>query len=73
MSGGGRYDELIGRFRGQSLPTTGISLGIERLVDLMDMLDLYPAEVNDTVVQALVTVFSDDLQADSLKVGDGLA
>ncbi len=66
VQGGGRYDELIGRFRGQSLPTTGISLGIERLVDLMDMLGLYPSSVNETVVQALVTVFNDDLQAESL-------
>lgn len=68
VQGGGRYDELIGRFRGQSLPTTGISLGIERLVDLMEMLDLYPASISGTVVQALVTVFNDDLQAESLRV-----
>ncbi|NDJ85106.1 MAG: histidine--tRNA ligase [Chloroflexi bacterium] len=68
VQGGGRYDELIGRFRGQSLPTTGISLGIERIIDLMDMLNLYPATVRSTVVEALVTVFSDDLQLETLKL-----
>lgn len=68
VQGGGRYDELIGRFRGQSLPTTGISLGIERIIGLLDLLDLYPASVNATVVQALVTVFSDELQIDALKM-----
>jgi histidyl-tRNA synthetase len=68
VQGGGRYDELIGRFRGQSLPTTGISLGIERLIDLMDMLNLYPESITSTVVQALVTVFNDELQNDSLKL-----
>lgn len=68
VQGGGRYDELIGRFRGQSLPTTGISLGIERIVDLMDMLDLYPPEISGTVVQSLVTVFDDDLQTESLRI-----
>jgi histidyl-tRNA synthetase len=72
VQGGGRYDQLIGRFRGQSLPTTGISLGIERLVDLMDMLDLYPAAVNDTVVEALVTVFSDDTQTATLQLATEL-
>ncbi len=57
VSGGGRYDDLIGIFRKESLPTTGVSLGIERLIDLMDVLDLYPAGISGTVVQALVTVF----------------
>lgn len=68
VQGGGRYDQLIGRFRGQSLPTTGISLGIERLVDLMDMLNLYPSSVTGTVVQALVAVFSDALQNEALRL-----
>jgi histidyl-tRNA synthetase len=31
ISGGGRYDRLIGLFRKESLPTTGGSLGIERI------------------------------------------
>ncbi len=57
ISGGGRYDQLIGMFRGESLPTTGTSLGIERIIDLMDLLNLYPANLGGTVVQALVTVF----------------
>ncbi len=33
--GGGRYDHLIERFGGQSTPATGISLGIDRLVDVL--------------------------------------
>lgn len=57
ISGGGRYDGLIGLFRKESLPTTGVSLGIERIIDLMDLFDLYPAHLTGTVVEALVTVF----------------
>jgi histidyl-tRNA synthetase len=60
VSGGGRYDDLIGLFRKESLPTTGISFGIERIIDVMDDLKLYPAEIGGTVVQVLVTVFGDD-------------
>ncbi|MFW5709295.1 MAG: histidine--tRNA ligase [Chloroflexota bacterium] len=60
ISGGGRYDELIGMFRKESLPTTGTSLGIERIIDLMDEFDLYPDTIGGTVVSVLVTVFSDD-------------
>lgn len=33
--GGGRYDHLIERFGGQPTPATGISLGIDRLVDVL--------------------------------------
>lgn len=63
VTGGGRYDDLVGLFRGESLPTTGTSLGIERIIDLMDILSLYPAHIGGTVVQVLVTVFGDDTRA----------
>jgi len=60
ISGGGRYDELVGIFRKQSLPTTGVSLGIERIITIMDEKNMYPASVGGTVVQVLVTVFNED-------------
>jgi histidyl-tRNA synthetase len=68
VSGGGRYDELIGLFRKESIPTVGMSLGIERLIDLLDKRKQYPANMARTVVQTLVTVFNAETHADSLKV-----
>lgn len=65
VTGGGRYDDLVGLFRRESLPTTGTSLGIERIIDLMDLINLYPPSIGGTVVQVLVTVFSKDTQAQS--------
>jgi len=59
-------------FRKHSLPTTGSSLGIERIIDLMDLLDLYPPELTGTVVQAVVTVFGPETQAASLALGHDL-
>jgi len=35
IAGGGRYDALIERFGGQSTAATGISLGIDRIVDIL--------------------------------------
>jgi histidyl-tRNA synthetase len=32
VSGGGRYDDLVKRFTGQSVPATGISIGVDRLL-----------------------------------------
>jgi histidyl-tRNA synthetase len=72
VTGGGRYDDLIGLFRGESLPTTGTSLGIERIIDLMDILELYPAHIGGTVVQVLVTVFGDDTRASATALTSAL-
>jgi len=72
ICGGGRYDELIGIFRRESLPTTGTSLGIERILVLMDELNLYPPEIGGTVVQVLVTVFGEETLAESTRLAGDL-
>lgn len=72
VTGGGRYDKLIALFRKQSLPMTGSSLGIERIIDLMDLLDLYPPALTGTVVQVLVTVFDVGTQGASLALANDL-
>lgn len=68
ITGGGRYDKLIGMFRKDSLPTTGVSLGIERIIDLMDDLNLYPPHITGTVVQVLVTIFGEDTRTESTRL-----
>jgi histidyl-tRNA synthetase len=72
VTGGGRYDDLVGLFRKTSLPTTGTSLGIERIIDLMDVLGLYPAHIAPTVVQVLVTVFNPESRAASTRLAADL-
>lgn len=72
LSGGGRYDELLGLFSNQSLPMTGTSFGIERIIDVMDELSMYPATIGKTVTQVLVTVFNREMAGVSLKIANGL-
>jgi histidyl-tRNA synthetase len=72
IAGGGRYDDMIGLFRKGSLPTVGISLGIERLITIMDKRGMYPSTLNRTVVQALVTVFGPDTRAASMSLASDL-
>jgi len=57
LTGGGRYDELIGLFSTKSLPATGTTVGIERIIDVMEELQMFPPEVRPTVTQVLITVF----------------
>ena len=68
ITGGGRYDELIGSFSKQGYPATGTSFGIERIIDVMEEFDMFPTSVGKTVTQVLVTVFDADLAQESLKL-----
>jgi histidyl-tRNA synthetase len=36
IAGGGRYDDMIGRFLGRSVPACGFSIGFERLVEILE-------------------------------------
>jgi len=72
ITGGGRYDGLIGLFSKQSLPATGTTIGIERLTVVMDELGMYPPQLGKTVSQVLMTVFSEDMLGESLKLANEL-
>lgn len=56
VMGGGRYDGLVGVFKGQDVPAVGISLGIDRLLEGLFELGLLAEE--RSVAKVLVTVFS---------------
>ena len=43
LGGGGRYDNLVGMFSGKQVPAVGFSLGLERILLLMDEHGLFPA------------------------------
>jgi histidyl-tRNA synthetase len=52
---GGRYDGLIGVFKGEEIPAVGISLGIDRLLDGLIKMNLIDEATG--VASVLVTVF----------------
>ena len=66
ISGGGRFDGLIGMFSGKDVPATGTSLGLERIITLMEELKMLPAAA--TLSEVLVTVFDRSLVEASFKV-----
>ena len=62
VGGGGRYDGLVSRFRGEPVPATGFSIGVSRLqaaLTLIGKLDSKPAPG-----PVLVTLFDRDRIAD---------
>ncbi len=69
IGGGGRYDNMIEIFGGKPTPATGISLGVERIIEILaenKMLDtprtktkIYIAPVVDTVIKDAIKMCKD--------------
>jgi len=72
ITGGGRFDELVGMFLDRSYPATGTTIGIERIIDAMEELGMFPPEVGKTVAQVLVTLFDKTLVDASLQMANTL-
>src|SRR3989344_962361 len=68
VGGGGRYDGLLGMFSGQSIPAVGFSFGLDRLIEAMQTLELFPPAQSGTRV--LVTIFNEKLSAKSAEVAN---
>lgn len=43
LGGGGRYDNLVGMFSGKQVPAVGFSLGLERILMLLEEQQMFPA------------------------------
>lgn len=69
--GGGRYDDLIGMFSGQSIPACGFSLGLERLLLLMEEQNMFPPRLSGQP-QALVTLYDEQTTGPSLRLAHRL-
>ena len=50
VAGGGRYDDLVARFTGQTVPATGVSIGISRLMSALTTRGMAVGELNPLIV-----------------------
>jgi histidyl-tRNA synthetase len=62
VGGGGRYDGLVSRFRGEPVPATGFSIGVSRLQAALDR--IVEREAKAGYGPVVVTVFDRDRIAD---------
>lgn len=72
VCGGGRYDGLVEQLGGKAVPACGFAMGIERLVLLLETLNLIPYTVNTPIdgivipvgnVQPYAMAFAEQLRA----------
>jgi histidyl-tRNA synthetase len=72
VGGGGRYDGLIGMFGKEQLPACGFSLGLERILVVMDERGMFPPDIETNSVDVMVTVWNEETIAESLKLANEL-
>jgi histidyl-tRNA synthetase len=66
IGGGGRYDGMVGKWLGQDVPAVGISLGFERVIDLVS------PSLFEGSSESVVLVVSGDVLAKAVEIRDSL-
>jgi histidyl-tRNA synthetase len=73
LGGGGRYDGLIGMFGKDQIPACGFSLGLERILVVMEERGMFPPEIAESApADVMVTIWSDATVGESLKLASEL-
>jgi histidyl-tRNA synthetase len=72
LGGGGRYDNLVGMFLGQTVPACGFSLGLERILVVMGERGMFPPSLATTPADVMMAVFDAAGQPHALRVASKL-
>jgi histidyl-tRNA synthetase len=70
LGGGGRYDGLVGMFLGRDVPACGFSIGIERVLVVMEERGMFPAATDAPDV--FVARFDEGTAAEALRLAGDL-
>nr|WP_297402718.1 histidine--tRNA ligase [uncultured Marinobacter sp.] len=68
---GGRYDGLVEQLGGRPTPAVGFAMGLERLILLLETLELVPGHVNSNA-DVYVVAMGDDAVAQALSLAENL-
>jgi len=72
IASGGRYDVLIGMFGKEEIPACGFSLGLERILFVMNERGMFPSELETNSADVLVTVWNEETIGESLQLANDL-
>jgi histidyl-tRNA synthetase len=72
LGGGGRYDGLIGMFGKEQIPACGFSLGLERILVVMEERGMFPPELQTNSADVMVTIWNEESIAESLNLANEL-
>ncbi len=72
IAGGGRYDGLIGMFGKEEIPAVGLSLGLERILLIMEERGMFPDDLPTRAADVLLTLWTEETAGESLKLANQL-
>lgn len=72
INGGGRYDNLLQDVGGEPLSGTGFAMGDVVVTLLLEKYGLIPDNLKTNPAKTLITVFSEDLQLESIRLASEL-
>ena len=72
LGGGGRYDNLVGMFSGQSIPACGFSLGLERILVVMGERGMFPSTLPTAPADVMVALFDTSATGPSMQLAGRL-
>ena len=67
IAGGGRYDNLIGMFLGTNVPACGFSLGLERILVVMQERRMFPPAVEQVSIDVVVAALEEGALAAAME------
>ena len=68
ISGGGRFDNLIGMFSGKQIPAVGVSIGIERIFNILEKHYKNDDTLRSTCTDVLVCAAGKNLTKERFKI-----
>ena len=72
LGGGGRYDGLIGMFGKEQIPACGFSIGLERILVVMEERGMFPENLQQNSADIMVTIWNEETIGESLKLANQL-
>ena len=72
LGGGGRYDNLVGKFSKESIPACGFSLGLERILVVMEEREMFQSDLGSGAADVMVTFSTRGAEARALKLASEL-
>lgn len=72
LAGGGRYDGLIGMFGKEQIPAVGFSIGLERILVVMEQRGMFPENLTANSADVMITNWSDETASESLRLAGEL-
>ena len=68
ISGGGRFDNLVGMFSGKQIPAVGVSIGIERIFNILEEKYKNSPDIRSVETEVFVAAIGKNLTKERFKV-----